>query len=66
MRSISGVSCAGDEFNCPVAGGDVAVWDWPLAITVAVLARADGIEPVLRSGAEPGDAICLTGAVGGA
>ena len=61
-----GLRSAGDEFNCPVVGGDVAVWDSPLAITVTVFARPDGIEPVLRSGAEAGDAICLTGAVGGA
>ena len=55
-----------EQFACPMVGGDIAAWDGPLAITVTVLGRPDGIEPVLRSGARPGDAICVTGRLGGA
>ena len=55
-----------DEFRCPVVGGDVATWDRPLAITVTVFGRCAGAGPVLRSGAVPGDAICVTGRFGGA
>jgi len=55
-----------EQFGCPMVGGDVAAWDGPLAITVTVFGRPDGIEPVLRSGARPGDAICVTGRLGGA
>jgi len=56
----------GAQFNCPLVGGDVAVADGPLVVSVTVLARPDGIEPVLRSGAQPGDALCVTGELGGA
>jgi thiamine-monophosphate kinase len=60
LRSIS------DPFECPIVGGDVAVWDKPLAISVTIFARPTGPGPVLRSGAKPGDAICVTGSFGGA
>ncbi len=55
-----------DQFDCPLVGGDVGTWDGPLAISATVLARAEGIEPVLRSAAVVGDAICVTGSLGGA
>jgi thiamine-monophosphate kinase len=55
-----------DEFACPLVGGDVGAWTGPLAISVTVLAVPDGVEPVLRGGAKPGDAICVSGALGGA
>jgi thiamine-monophosphate kinase len=56
----------GDQFDCPVVGGDLGVWDGKLAISVTILARPEGIEPVLRSGAKAGDAVCVTGSLGGA
>jgi len=56
----------GDRFDCPMVGGDLATWDGPAAISVTVFGRTDGIEPVLRSGAKVGDAICVTGQLGGA
>ncbi|MCY2924435.1 MAG: thiamine-phosphate kinase [Planctomycetota bacterium] len=56
----------GDAFDCPLVGGDVGSWAHPLAVSVTILARPRGIEPVLRSGAKPGDAICVTGSFGGA
>ena len=62
----SGLRELGDRFDCPIVGGDVAVWDGALAISVTVTARTDGIAPVLRSGATAGDAICVTGSLGGA
>lgn len=61
-----GLRDVGDEFGCPVVGGDVGSWDGALAISVTVFGRPGGIEPVLRSGAKAGDAICVTGAFGGA
>jgi len=61
-----GLREAADPFDCPVVGGDVAAWDGSLAITVTVLARPGRIEPVRRSGAKPGQAICVTGSFGGA
>ena len=56
----------GDVFDCPLVGGDVGSWAHPLAISVTILARPHGIEPVLRRGARCGDAICVTGNFGGA
>ncbi len=61
-----GMRKVGEKFRCPIVGGDVGVWDGPLAISVTIFARPAGIKPVLRSGAKVGDAICVTGAFGGA
>ncbi|MDP6544200.1 MAG: thiamine-phosphate kinase [Phycisphaerae bacterium] len=59
-----------DEYHCPLVGGDVASWDGPLCLTSTVFARragvTGGVEPVLRSGAKVGDAVCVTGTLGGA
>ncbi|HUS48198.1 MAG TPA: thiamine-phosphate kinase, partial [Phycisphaerae bacterium] len=59
-RSVS------DEFKCPMIGGDICAWQGPAAVSVTVLGRSAGIQPVLRSGAKPGDGICVTGKFGGA
>jgi len=61
-----GLRDAGDEFACPLVGGDLAACAGPLTISVTVLGRPEGIEPVLRSGSVQRDAICVTGALGGA
>jgi len=62
----AGLRELGDEFGCPLVGGDVSVWAAPLAISVTVFGRPGGGGAVLRSGALPGDAVCVTGAFGGA
>jgi len=54
-----------EQFNCPLFGGDISIWDQRLMLTVTVLAEPAGIEPILRTGAQVGDAICVTGALGG-
>ena len=55
-----------DEFGCPMIGGDVAVCDGPMSISITVLGKMDsGVEPVLRSGAKVGDCVCVTGDLGG-
>ncbi|MEX0744138.1 MAG: thiamine-phosphate kinase [Phycisphaeraceae bacterium] len=53
------------EFDCPLFGGDIAMWDHPLLASVTVLAEPAGVEPVRRSGARAGDAIYVTGLLGG-
>lgn len=60
-----GIRRAADEFDCPVIGGDVNAWDGKLVITSTVFARPAGVRPVLRSGAKPGDIVCVTGTLGG-
>jgi thiamine-monophosphate kinase len=62
----AGLRELGDAFQCPVVGGDVSAWEAPLAIGVTVFGRPAGVPPALRSGAKVGDAICVTGAFGGA
>ncbi|MEO0966260.1 MAG: thiamine-phosphate kinase [Planctomycetota bacterium] len=54
----------GLALGCPVVGGDIAVWDGALQLSVTVLAEPSGIEPVLRSGARVGDAVYVTGELG--
>ncbi len=64
-----GLRSVGDEFDCPLVGGDLAAWSDPsgrLHISVTVLGRSAGVGPVLRSGATPGDAVCVTGTLGAA
>jgi thiamine-monophosphate kinase len=53
------------EFSVTLAGGDTNTWDGPLVISVTVIGEAVGLRPVLRSGAQPGDWIIVTGAFGG-
>ncbi|MGY2746035.1 thiamine-monophosphate kinase [Arthrobacter sp. UYCu723] len=49
--------------DCAVAGGDLGRGR-ELAVSVAILGTLDGREPVLRSGARPGDTLALAGTVG--
>lgn len=52
-------------YGAPLIGGDTATNDGPLTLSVTVLATADGIEPIRRAGANLGDAIYVTGQLGG-
>jgi thiamine-monophosphate kinase len=64
-----GMRDAADAFDCPIVGGDTASWSpstgGRLHLSVTILARSAGIEPVLRGGARPGDGIYVTGPLGG-
>ena len=51
-------------YDCPLIGGDIAVSDGPLVITVTVWARPDGIAPVTRSGGRLGDTVYVSGTLG--
>lgn len=54
-----------EQYGCPLIGGDTAMHDGPLTLSVTILAEAEGIEPVRRQGASPGDTIYVTGQLGG-
>jgi thiamine-monophosphate kinase len=60
-----GMKSAADAFDFPVVGGDTASWDGKLAMTVTILGRSDGVEPVRRDGARVGDEIYVTNPLGG-
>jgi thiamine-monophosphate kinase len=53
------------EYNCPIIGGDTTSWNKPLAVDVTMLAKPGPKPPILRSGAQVGDAIMVTGRLGG-
>lgn len=53
------------EYQVAVAGGDISVYEGPLSISVTLLGTVPTGGAWLRSGAKEGDAIVLTGAVGG-
>jgi len=61
---VLGILDCADEFGVRLVGGDVAATRGPLAVSVAILGEAVR-EPVLRSGAKVGDAIVVTGELGG-
>lgn len=63
QRFLNGLIKLAKEFRVSVAGGDLSAGPCWMA-AVSILGRAD-YKPVLRSGAKPGDLICVTGSLGG-
>src|SRR5690606_22827647 len=60
MREVAG------QYDCPLFGGDIAVWPGRLLLSVTVLAtsRAD-VGPIRRAGAQAGDVLFVSGELGG-
>jgi thiamine-monophosphate kinase len=61
----AGMRVLADRFAVDLVGGDTNAWDGPLVITLTLLGEPSARGPVLRSGAQPGDAILVTGSLGG-
>lgn len=60
-----GILEAAQEYNVSIAGGDLSTYDGPLSISITLLGRVPNHGAWLRSGAQEGDAILVSGAVGG-
>jgi thiamine-monophosphate kinase len=59
MRALAG------RFEVELVGGDTNAWDGPLVISVTLLGQTTSRGAVRRAGARPGDAILITGPLGG-
>jgi thiamine-monophosphate kinase len=59
-----GMAAAAARWDCPLVGGDLSAGE-QLVVSVAILGLAAG-EPILRSGARPGDVLFVTGGLGAA
>lgn len=62
---LSGLVEAAAAYDVALVGGDITEAK-DLGVNVAMLGELGANEPVLRSGARTGDAICVTGTLGGA
>ncbi len=60
-----GIQQMTDEFQFTLAGGDTNSWNGPFAINVCLTGVPYSGRPILRSAAQVGDAIFVTGALGG-
>ena len=54
-----------EQFDLAIAGGDTNSWDGPLVVCITAIGSVTEHGPLLRSGAQPGDRILVTGALGG-
>jgi thiamine-monophosphate kinase len=63
----AGITLAAEKYDCPLIGGDITSWrqDHPFAVNVTMLSRRSTNAPVRRDGAKVGDAVCVTGSLGG-
>jgi len=61
----AGLKMMADRFKVDLVGGDTNAWDGPLVVTVALMGETTIGGAVGRSGAKPGDAILVTGPLGG-
>jgi thiamine-monophosphate kinase len=64
-RITEGMLQLARQFDVPLVGGDTGTWDGPLVVTVTALGETSHPGPWTRSGAQPGDAVLVTGELGG-
>lgn len=59
-----GITECAAKYSSPLVGGDITSGKI-VSTTVTIVGVCGGAGPVLRSGARPGDAVCVTGSLGG-
>ena len=64
-RIIKGMLPLCEHFRTAIVGGDTNTWDHGLVINVTAFGQLEGKSPLTRSGARPGDALLVTGELGG-
>jgi thiamine-monophosphate kinase len=62
---FEGVCESCERYQVAIGGGDTNVWDGPLVVHMTAIGQAPTGGAWLRSGAKPGDAIYVTGSLGG-
>ncbi|MFO8008540.1 MAG: thiamine-phosphate kinase [Candidatus Brocadiia bacterium] len=62
---MEAILSASQEFGAPVVGGDIAAGGEGLSVTVTAVGTPGPAGAIRRAGARPGDAICVTGLLGG-
>ena len=65
QQLMRGMTDLAHRHGCVVAGGDTNVWNGALAINVLIIGEVTKQRPLKRSGARPGDALVVTGSLGG-
>lgn len=60
-----GMQSMAEEFGAVIAGGDTNSWEGPLTISVTLIGEAGPKGAILRSTAEVGDVVFVTGKLGG-
>ncbi|SHF40610.1 thiamine-phosphate kinase [Fodinibius roseus] len=61
-----GIGAAGKDYEFQIAGGDLTASHKTLGISISCRGEVPGNNVIYREGAQPGDAICVTGDLGAA
>ena len=61
---MAGLSVALEHYGCPLLGGDTVRTDGPITVSVTVLGAPTNAGPLLRSGAQVGDLVQISGFTG--
>jgi len=62
----TGMQALAQDMACPIIGGNMTKTTGRISVTITVLGEVPRGQAVYRSGAQPGDAIWVTGTLGGA
>ena len=64
LALLRGVADEARRHSATIVGGDVTGSTGPVSLSLSMLGRLAGTSPLLRSGAQPGDSLYVTGVLG--